>query len=80
MGAERDVVTFDVRFGAVGDYSSPGVRASVDGERTLMCMREVLAACRVVAVLAAFSFGWIRGYVPVANIAPLETWILSLEG
>ena len=100
-----------------------------------MCMREVLAACRAVAALAAAYLrrdrdrvvlvvanvgttsavnvtlttpdaalrpgtytttrllqpgvastlvvaadGRIRGYVPVANIAPLETWILSLDG
>jgi len=34
----------------------------------------------VASPLVVAADGRIRGYVPVANIAPLETWILSLEG
>ena len=34
----------------------------------------------VASTLVVAADGRIRGYVPVANIAPLETWILSLEG
>jgi len=34
----------------------------------------------VASTLVVAADGRIRGYVPVANIAPLETWILSLDG
>jgi len=34
----------------------------------------------VASPLVVAADGRIRGYVPVANIAPLETWILSLDG
>jgi hypothetical protein len=34
----------------------------------------------VASTLVVAADGRIRDYVPVANIAPLETWILSLEG
>jgi len=43
--------------GAVGDYSDPGVRASVDRKRILLRMRGVPATGRVVVALAALSLG-----------------------
>ncbi len=39
--------------------------------------KRLLQSGTAASVVAAD--GRIRGYVPVANIVPLETWILSLE-
>jgi len=45
-----------------------------------MCMREVLAACRVVAVLAAFSFGCGgRASAPPSPVPPADTVTASVR-